>query len=285
MAGRGSRGDVSDRPLISVIASKICIFLLASLTISSLAQTPPQEDKPLPSQAKPIEGILVPVPKEIFSTLDQFRNVNWRAVQRPEVVRWKSHGDQTQIALLLGVVVAEGFVAMEAEDSTEVKNVGNAVLKLARGLGVEEIALRRSRSIIDDAERNEWTAARKEWDGVLSDLENGMIALRSEQLSQLVSISGWLRGTEALCVLVLQDYSPEKAALIREPALIERLENQLRGMSSKTRNDRIVIKLSQGMKNIHSLVDSENGAITEKTVRNIQQICAELVSMSSRRPK
>ena len=134
----------------------------------------------------------------------EFRDANWRAVKRPEVARWKSHGDQAQIATLLGVVIAEGFIAMEAEDSTEVKNLGRTVLALARGLGVEERALRRSRSIVELADKNEWTAARQEWDGVLSDLESGMIELKSKQLAQLVSVGGWLRGTEALSALVLQ---------------------------------------------------------------------------------
>ena len=131
--------------------------------------------------------------------------MNWRAVKHPEVVRWKSHGDQAQIATLLGVIIAEGFIAMEAEDANEVKNVGTTALKLARGLGVEERALRRSRSIMDLADKNEWAAARKEWDGVLSDLESGMLELKSADLSQLVSLSGWLRGTEALCALVLPE--------------------------------------------------------------------------------
>ena len=49
---------------------------------------------------------------------------------------------------------------------------------------------------MEHADKNEWAAARKEWDGVLSDLEAGMIELKSEHLSQLVSLGGWLRGTE-----------------------------------------------------------------------------------------
>jgi hypothetical protein len=169
----------------------------------------------LPAQAKPVDGILVPVPSEVFRSLDEFHSVNWRAVQRPEIVRWKSRGDQVQIALLLGAVVAEGFVAMEAEDSAEVKEVGKKVLALARALGVEQRALKRSRSIIDHTNKSEWVAARVEWDGVLSDLEQGMVALKSEPEAQLASVGGWLRGTEGLSVLVSQDYSPEHARIIR----------------------------------------------------------------------
>ncbi|HEY5766313.1 MAG TPA: hypothetical protein VIS53_00615, partial [Candidatus Udaeobacter sp.] len=75
-------------------ALKLCFFLQVVLAMPALAQTPSEQNSPLPSQAKQLHGLAVPVPKEIFRTLDQFRNANWRAVRRPEVARWKSHGDQ-----------------------------------------------------------------------------------------------------------------------------------------------------------------------------------------------
>src|SRR5215470_13525446 len=211
-------------------ALKVSIWVQAVLAISASAQTSSEQNSPLPSQAKEVHGLAVPVPKEIFRSLDQFRNANWSAVKRPEVARWKSHGDQAQIATLLGVVTAEGFIAMEAKDSTEVKNLGNSVLSLTRGLGIRERALRRSRSIMELADKEEWSEARKEWDGVLSDLETGMIELKSTQLAQLVSLGGWLRGTEALSALILQKYSPDRSNLIRQPALIDYLEEQLLSM-------------------------------------------------------
>jgi hypothetical protein len=248
-----------------------------------LAQTPSEQNSPLPSQAKQVHGLAVPVPKEIFRSLDQFRDANWRAVKRPDVARWKSHGDQAQIATLLGVAIAEGFIAMEAEDSAEVKNIGNSVLKLARGLGVEKSALRRSRSIMEYADKEEWVEARKEWDSVFSDLQSGMIEIKSKELAQLVSLGGWLRGTEALSALVLQNYSPERSNLIRQPALIDYLEEQLPTMSSDIRARPIVVKLLDGIQTIRSLVESENGPLSEETVRKVHGVCTELVPLSSRR--
>ena len=251
--------------------------------MAALAQTPSDQNSPLPSQAKQLHGLAVPVPKEIFRSLDQFRGANWRPVQHPEVVRWKSHGDQAQIATLLGVVIAEGFIAMEAKDSTEVEKLGNSVLSLAGGLGIRERALRRSRSIMELADKNEWSEARKEWDGVLSDLETGMIEVKSEQLAQLVSLGGWLRGTEALSGLVLQNYSPERSNLIRQPELINYLEEQLHAMSSDIRARPIIVKLLDGIHTIRSLVESENGPLSAETVRKVHVVCAELVPLSSRR--
>jgi len=267
-----------------VSALKIFFFILAGLAVPVFAQRPPDPSGQLPSQAEKVEGLVVPVPREIFHSLDEFRDAKWRAVQRAEVVHWKSHGDQVQIAILLGVEIAEGFIAMEAEDSEEVKNVGNAVLKLARGLGVEKSALRRSRSIMEYADKNEWTMARKEWDGVFSDLQSGMIEIKSKELAQLVSLGGWLRGTEALGALVLQSYSPEHAELIRQPVLLGYLEKQLLGVSSEIQAHPIVGKMLEGLRKIRVLIQSENGPPTEKTVREIDGICEELVRLSSRNP-
>jgi hypothetical protein len=251
--------------------------------MSALAQTPAEQNSALPAQARQVHGLVVPVPKEIFRSLDQFRDANWRPVQRPEVARWKSHGDQAQIATLLGVVIAEGFIAMEAKDSTEVKNLGNSELSLARGLGIRERALRRSRAIMELTDKNEWPEARKEWDGVLSDLDIGMIEIKSEDLAQLVSLGGWLRGTEALSALLLQNYSPERANLIRQPALIDDLEKQLHAMNTDIKGRPIVVKLVDGIHTIRSLLESENGPLSEETVRKIHGVCAELVPLTSRR--
>ncbi len=264
-------------------ALKLFIFIQTVLAMLALAQTPSEQNSLLPSQAKQVHGLAVPVPKEIFRSLDQFRDANWTAVKRPEVARWKSHGDQAQIATLLGVTIAEGFIAVEAKDSTEVKNLGNSVLSLARGLGIRERALRRSGSIMELADKNEWSEARKEWDGVLSDLETGMIEIKSEDLAQLVSLGGWLRGTEALSTLVLQNYSPDRSNLIRQPALIDYLDEQLHAMSSDIRTRPFVVKLLDGIRTIRSLVESENGPPSEETVRKVHGVCAELVPLSSRR--
>ena len=82
-------------------ALKISFLILVGLASSIFAQTPSDQSGQLPSQAKKVEGVVVPVPKEIFHSLDEFRDANWRAVQRPEVLHWKSHVDQVQIVILL----------------------------------------------------------------------------------------------------------------------------------------------------------------------------------------
>jgi hypothetical protein len=99
------------------------LLALATLTIpiSSMIAQPPAERllASLPPQSTAIRGIVVPVPREIFDTLDKFADSNWRAVQRRELTRQRPPRAQAETALLLGVVIAEGFIAVEAKDKAK----------------------------------------------------------------------------------------------------------------------------------------------------------------------
>ncbi len=264
---------------------KILIYIPAVATLTSflIAQTPPNTGvRQFPPQSTAIKGVLVPVPREIFDTLDKFASSNWRAVQRPELAQQRPHGEQSETALLLGVVIAEGFIAVEAEDAGEVESVGRAVLKLARGLGVEKAALRRSRSIVEHAGKGDWAGIRKEWDGVLPDVQQGMNELQSEQLAQLVSLGGWLRGTEALTALVLQNYSSQNAELLRQPALLDHFEKRLAGMSDDVRTKPTIVRMREGIQKIRPLVASEDLQISQEKVREISNVSKELLKSLSR---
>ncbi len=252
----------------------IGIVSFAAAAPFSEAQTPPVRNvSELPRQSKPISDVMVPIPSEIFGSLDKFTNSNWRAVQLPALAHSKPHGDQTQIALLLGAVIAEGFIAVEAADSAEVKEIGSAVLTLARALGVERAVIGRSGSIMEYAEKDDWAAVRKEWDGVLPDVQQGMEELRSGHLSQLVSLGGWLRGTEALTALILQNYSEEGGKLLRQPALLDYFDKQLSAMDTKPS----LSKMQEGVRKMRILVAGSGQPIPEKSVRDLAVICHELL--------
>lgn len=257
-------------------ALSVHVILLVVVVRVAMAQTASEPGvRELPRQAKPISEVVVPIPAEVFGALDKFSNSNWKLVQLDGLAHAKPHGDQTQIALLLGVVIGEGFIAVEAHDAAEVKEVGNAVLTLARGLGVEPTVMRRSRSIMELADKNDWSGVRKEWDEVLPDVQLGMKQLKSEKLSQLVSLGGWLRGTKALTALILQQYSAETAQLLSQPVLLDRFENRLGKMGSNG----IVFKMQEGVRKMRVLVATPGDPISEKSVRDLARLCDELLAV------
>ena len=133
--------------------------------------------------------------------------------------------------------------------------------------------MRRSQSIVEFADKGDWSAVRTEWDAVLPEVQEGMKQIKSEQLSQLVSLGGWLRGTRALTALILQRYSAEDAELLRQPALLDRFEKQLRAM----RPNASVSEMHEGVRKMRALVAASRDPISEQSVRDLSVICDELL--------
>ena len=132
------------------------------------------------------------------------------------------------------------------------------------------------------AEKGDWAGVRKEWDGVLPDVQEGMNELQSEQLAQLVSLGGWLRGAEALTALVLQNYSDQKASLLWQPALLDYFDNRLQQMTGDVRENPAVVKMRDGMRRVRPLIASEKSQISQMTVKEMAAIFRECLRSLTR---
>jgi hypothetical protein len=253
-------------------------LLLAALPLN--AAPPPKIDvSRLPHQTRIIGDVIVPVPSEIFGVLDKLNSKpRWAEVLRPMKNVAKPVGDQAQVALYLGSVIAEGFVAVEAEDSDQVQKIGRSVLSLSEALGVSKAVKKRANAIIDAGDRKDWKGVRKELDRALSEVRDAMAELGSEQLSQLVSLGGWLRGTEALCEVVSGAYSRDGADLLHQPVLLDYFGGQLDGLKGRYKKSVIIGRIQAGLKEIRPLIGLTDGAeISAKSVREVGSIAAGLV--------
>jgi hypothetical protein len=187
----------------------------------------------------------------------------------------KPRGAREQTALILGTVIAEGFIAVEAEDSEEVKNIGRSVLSLSEALSVRKVVVPRSKAIIQGADEKNWGQVRKELDQAEKEVREAMRELNDEALSQLVSLGGWLRGTEALTDVVLQNYNKDGAELLHQPVLVDFFLHKLEG-TPKLKGKPLVDKLISGLKEIRPLMGSEGSVISEKSVKEIKAIAKRL---------
>jgi hypothetical protein len=222
--------------------------------------------------ATQLDEVVVPLPSEVFNVLDKLGAPNWRGELRDPVVG--TRGERAQIALLLGSIVAEGFVAVEAADKERVKQVGRGVLELARAIGVEKTVLTRTNLIVSKANSGEWGAVRHELDGALTDVKNAMIELKDAQLAHLVSLGGWIRGTEVLTSVVGKRYSEDGADLLNQPDLLKYFQKRLADMPARMRNNQLVNKIEKGLDEISPLI---NQRITPGSVKRINEITGQMV--------
>ena len=92
-------------------------------------------------------------------------------------------------------MIADGFIAVQAEDAPSVKEIGQRVVSLAKGIGVGNSIVPHAKAITEAADRRNWPAVRQELDRTQNSVQQAMNEVHDEKLSQLVSLGGWLRGT------------------------------------------------------------------------------------------
>jgi hypothetical protein len=255
---------------------KTLFVAFGALASVAFAETPQSIDVTGFGGAKMVDEVVVPVPTEIFGVLDKLVNPKWRDAQHPlgkEVLHARATREET--ALLLGWVIAEGFIAVEATDTEEVKNIGQSVLSLASALSVRKVVVPRSKAIIEGADKKNWAQVRSELDKAEKEVRDAMRDLNDESLSQLVSLGGWLRGTEALTDVILQGYNKETAELLHQPVLVEFFIRKLEN-TPKLKGKPLVDKLDAGLKEVRPLVGTEGSVISEKSVKEIKAIAERL---------
>jgi hypothetical protein len=97
------------------------VMSLAGTTLSLAAPAKTISVSDFPKEAQLVEHVLVPVPSEVFAVLDKLGKPNWPDVLRAQKGLATPVGGKEQISLMLGVVIAEGFIAVEAENGTEME--------------------------------------------------------------------------------------------------------------------------------------------------------------------
>ncbi len=233
--------------------------------------------------AQSIDEVIVPVPSEVFAVLDKLGSPNWRAEIRESL--GQQSGNRAQVALLLGTVIAEGFVAVEAEDPEKVKEIGRRVLTLSKAINVEKAVLERSKSITEKAEVKEWDAVRREFDGALQDVKGAMQELGDEDLAQLVSVGGWIRGTSVLTSIIRKNYTPDAAELLNQPALLDFFSKKLDTLSNKRlAADTQVVRVRKLLASLRPLIEAPEGyAVPLENVQRIHKLTNDLVNQISTR--
>jgi hypothetical protein len=247
--------------------------LLVVLTASPLslrADTPPKKIALSDFPAAAVQEVVVPVPSEIFAVLDKLGNPNWKAQLRDGKARTPE--DRARTALLLGNVIAEGFVAVEAEDAERVKELGRQVLTLAEAINVRKSVIARSKSITDKADQRDWRGVRSEFDGALQDVRGAMDELNDQDLSQLVSLGGWLRGTEVLTSIIGRGFSKDGAELLHQPELVNYFARCIGSMSARLRRNPLVAEIRDVLRKIGPLVNEGGDNITPEKVKTIHDL-------------
>src|SRR5215468_10896681 len=140
---------------------KLSVGMLCAVVIYANGAQAPQHVN-VNQLSTTVEDVVVPLPNEIFGALNKLGAVNWKEHVRSD--EEPNFTERPRIALLLGTVIADGFIAVQAEDAPAVKDIGQRVLALAKGIGVGNSITPHAKAIIEAADKRNWESVRQELD-------------------------------------------------------------------------------------------------------------------------
>ena len=230
------------------------------------------------------EAVTIPTPGEFFAAIDDHGQPNWTQMFAPKPAL--STASRDQMALMLGLLVADGYIAVEAQDGQGVKNTGKEIINLAKKLNVSQTVLGRGNSISDFAENNDWSALREELEATQNEVKLSMIEQKDKDLVIMVSVGAWIRGTQVAAEFVSKNYNPGLAGLLRQPAIVEFLLGELNKLPQKLRDEPLIAELRAKLGIVLPLVQTKNRApLTQEAVNELDSAMTSLVNSISGSPK
>src|SRR6266516_5016921 len=219
----------------------IVALLMAVFAATGAAETDHLSADQL-AKAVSSDSMSIPTPGELFAALGKTGKTNWSGQYRgPMPVTYRN---RAQIALNLGGLIADGFIAVEAKDSQQVKNIGSDIVKLSKALGVSETLLSRGNSINEFAENNQWDTLQEELEATQNEVKSSMQSHAEQDLVILVTVGGWIRGTQVVTGAIIKNYNESAAKVLREPALVHFMQSKLNAISPELRQEPLVKSMS-----------------------------------------
>src|SRR5437773_8623376 len=222
------------------------------------------------------DSISIPTSGELFAALEKPGKTDWSGQYRGPIP--VTYRNRAQIALNLGGLIADGFIAVEAKDSQQVKNIGSDIIKLAKALGVSENLLGRGNSIHEFAENNEWDTLQEELEATQNEVKSSMQSHSDQDLVILVTLGGWIRGTQVVTSTIVQSYDERSAKVLRQPALVHSMQSKVNELSPELRNEPLVKDVSGELSKIEKLVSFPPGKTPDiEEVRKVNEAVGKMM--------
>jgi hypothetical protein len=214
--------------------------------------------------------------EQLFNTLDSLKPIPIQELTRPP--RALRLDNRVKFALSFGVLIGDGFLAVEGEEVKAIEPLGRELLRRAKGLGVQQRVTRHSKQLLDLAKQLDWGGLRKELIVTQKDVESAMLDLRDEEMVHLLSLGGWIRGLEIGAASVAADFSPERASKLRQLDLLDYYLERLETLSIPLKSTALISQIISGLKEVRQKL-TVLPSLSHEDVSSIQTTARSLVAL------
>jgi hypothetical protein len=216
-----------------------------------------------------------PAIQKLLLDLDSFQPIPEALIEANDLEA--SFPNRFQTALHFGSLVADGFVIVINERAQKIPDVGRALLRQARALGVGDSMTRRAASLIELGQKGDWARLREELIKTQTDVEKAMMNLHDEEMAHLISFGGWLRGFQLAANATVANYTPERAANLKRLDVMNYFIDRLNTLNPRIKQTPLVTLLISHLNTIYNIAgQSEGRPPSQSEVKEMQKLADEM---------
>jgi len=224
-----------------------------------------------------VNDTTTPQIQKLLLDLDSFQPIPMKLVESNNLDA--TFPNRFQTALHFGIVVADGFVIVINERPQSIQNVGRALLRQARALGVGDSLTKRAASLIDLGQKGDWMKLREELIKTQADVEGAMMNLHDEELAHLISFGGWLRGFQLATNATADNYTAKRAEGLKRLDVMGYFVDRLDTLNPRLKQTPLVTLLLSKLKTLYA-IESNFGERppSESEVKEMRNLANDMIT-------
>jgi hypothetical protein len=267
-----------------MISPRVLVFLALGCATASFAQEPVDQEREAASEdfmrdESGVNEITAPSIKQILKDFSSFSPVQLEIIA--ENPRDAVYDNRLQTSLHIGALVADGFMLTIAERSQDIQDIGRALIRQSRALGVGDRLTKRSKSLFEYSEKGDWPGMREELTRAQADVEKSMLDLHDEQMSHMISLGGWLRGFQLAANSCSQNYTPDRALVLGRVEIMDYYIDRLDTLHPRLKKTEFVSTMTSRIKHLRDLAAEAQGRPpTEAEVTKMRDLANAIESVA-----
>ncbi len=227
-----------------------------------------------------VNELTTPSIQRLFTELEVFKPVPVSLIADTDFDR--VYNNRFQTSLNFGALICNGFFAVVAEQKPLIQSVGRSLLRQAKSLAVGQRLSTHANSLLELGQRGDWAELKLELIKTQADVEQAMIELRDEEMAHLVSLGGWLRGFEIGTVVTAENYSPQRAAGLMKPDVMDYFLDRLQTLNPKIKKTELVTAITSRLQTIRAIAgEAADRAPSKSEVERMRDLAVEINKIMS----
>lgn len=195
-----------------------------------------------------MDDLTIPTPAELFAAIARGQRPKWQEQYRqPGLTGYRN---RPQMALNIGIILADAYMAVEARDTMQCLNMTQDLLTLAAGLGMTPSQLARGKVLQSFAQEGRWPVLRSELEAMENEIKTVLKQQRDTSLADILSLGCWLRTLEIASAVLKEGYDPERAAILRQPELLFWLQNRANRLAPRIAKENVIGRMKECLDDI-----------------------------------